>query len=161
MAKKSATEKTAKSTTKKARSTKKVAPRLLSGGNPQIPKGEGNAPVQAYIAAMPDWKRSIGIQLDTIIERMLPDVHKAVKWNSPFYGSKPGTKSGTWFLSFHCFDNYIKVAFFQGALLDPTPPVPSKQKEVRYLHVSKAEPLNEKLFATWVKQAIKLPGMQM
>lgn len=146
-----------KSTTKKARSNKKVAPRLLSGGNPQVAKGDGDTPAQAYIAAMPGWKRTIGKQLDAAIDRAIPEVCKAVKWNSPFYG----TKSNTWFLSFHCFDNYVKVAFFQGALLNPQPPVSSKQKEVRYLHVSNAEPLNEKLFATWVKQAIKLPGVRM
>src|SRR5262245_15350068 len=110
---------------------KKTAPRLLSGGNPQIPKGEGDGPVRAYIAAMPGWKRAIGRRLDSVIERTLPGVRKAVKWNSPFYG----VEGGGWFLSFHVFTRYVKVAFVRGSSLRPLPPGSSKQKEVRYLDI--------------------------
>ena len=104
---------------------------LLSGGNPQIAKGYGDAPVQAYIAAMPGWKRDVGRRLDALIARTVPGVHKAVKWNSPFYG----VEEGVWFLSFHCFAKYIKVAFFRGASLRPVPPGASKHKDVRYLDI--------------------------
>ena len=130
---------------------------LLSGGNPQIPKGEGNAPVRAYIAAMPGWKRAVGRRLDALIERAVPGVHKAVKWNSPFYG----VEGEGWFLSFHCYTHYIKVAFFRGASLSPEPPVGSKQKEVRYLHVHEGESLDEGQFTDWVRQASELPGERM
>jgi hypothetical protein len=133
-------------------------PRLLSGGNPQIPKGEGDAPVQAYIAAMPEWKRDIGRRLDTMITRALPDVRKAVKYNSPFYGAQGGQD---WFLSFHCFDRYVKVAFFRGTSLDPVPPGTSKQKQVRYLDIHEDDPIDEKQFTAWVRQASQLPGERM
>src|SRR5262249_52193270 len=106
-------------------------PTLLSGGNPQIAKAYGDAPVQAYIAAMPSWKRDVGLRLDAIIARAVPEVYKAVKWNSPFYG----IEGQGWFLSFHCFAKYIKVAFFRGTSLRPLPPGESKQKEVRYLDI--------------------------
>jgi hypothetical protein len=132
-------------------------PVLLSGGNPQIAKGEGDGPVQAYIAAMPGWKSPVGRRLDALIEAAVPGVGKAVKWNSPFYGV--GDRS--WFLSFHCFDRYIKLAFFRGAALDPLPPVGSKQKDVRYLHIHEDEPLDEAQFADWVAQASRLPGERM
>jgi hypothetical protein len=132
-------------------------PVLLSGGNPQIAKGEGDCPVQAYIAAMPGWKSPVGQRLDALIEAAVPGVGKAVKWNSPFYGV--GDRS--WFLSFHCFDRYIKLAFFRGAALDPLPPVGSKQKDVRYLHIHEDEPLDEAQFADWVAQASRLPGERM
>lgn len=132
-------------------------PILLSGGNPQIAKGEGDAPVQAYIAAMPGWKREVGRSLDTLIQRTVPGVRKAVKWNSPFYGL--GEK--TWFLSFHCFDRYVKVAFFRGAALEPPPPVGSKQKGLRYLHIHEGDPLDEIRFADWVSQASQLPGERL
>jgi hypothetical protein len=132
-------------------------PALLSGGNPQIPKGDGDAPVQAYIAAMPGWKSAIGRRLDALIARTVPGVHKAVKWNSPFYG----TEEGSWFLSYHCFAKYIKVAFFRGASLRPAPSVESKHKQVRYLHIHEDEPLDEAQFTDWVKQASKLPGERM
>lgn len=132
-------------------------PKLLSGGNPQIPKGYGDAPVQEYIAAMPGWKHDAGRRLDKLIERAVPGVQKAVKWNSPFYG----VESGSWFLSFHCFAKYIKVAFFRGASLKPVPPVESKHKDVRYFHVHEDEPLDEKKFIDWVKQAARLPGEKM
>lgn len=132
-------------------------PRLLSGGNPQIPKGDGAAPVAAYIAAMPGWKREVGRRLDALIVEAVPEVRKAVKWNSPLYG----LDGATWFLSFHCFDRYVKVAFFRGAALDPVPPVASKQAEVRYLHVHEDEPLDAARFADWVRQASRLPGEKM
>jgi hypothetical protein len=137
-------------------------PRLLSGGNPQIEKGYGEAPVRAYIAAMPGWKRGVGRSLDAIITRTVPGVRKAVKWNSPLYGS--GDEGSGWFLSFHCFDRYIKVAFFRGAELDPPPPVGSRQKHVRYLHVFEegaGEAFDESRFARWVLLASRLPGEVM
>lgn len=129
-------------------------PVLLSGGNPQIAKGDGDAPVQAYIAAMPGWKSSAGARLDALIIAAVPDVQKAVRWNSPFYR---GAGRG-WFVSFHCFARYIKVTFFDGAALDPPPPVGSKDPKTRYLHVFEEEPLDEKQFDAWVKQAAQLPG---
>jgi hypothetical protein len=134
-----------------------AAPRLLAGGNPQIAKGEGNAPVQAYIAAMPGWKSDLGRSLDTIIERTVPGVRKAVKWNSPFYG----VEGKGWFLSYHCFAKYVKVAFFRGTSLDPLPPGGSRQKEVRYLDIREEDDLDEAQFAAWVRQASELPGERM
>ena len=129
-------------------------PKLLSGDNPQIAKGYGDAPVQAYIAAIPGWKQVIGQRLDELITRAIPHVNKAVKWNSPFYG----IEGQGWFLSFHCFTKYMKVAFFQGALLKPLPPGESKQKKIRYLDVHEADQLDERQFTDWVKQASQLPG---
>ena len=129
---------------------------LLSGGNPQIPKGYGDGPVQAYIAAMPDWKSEIGRRLDAIVERTVPGVKKAVKWNSPFYG----VEDDLWFLSFHCFAKYVKVTFFRGASLDPQPPGKSKYEAVRYYDVYEGQ-FDEALFADWVKQASKLPGERL
>jgi hypothetical protein len=128
--------------------------KLLSGGNPQIAKAEGDAPVQAYIVAMPGWKRDLGRRLDAIIERSVPNVRKAVKWNSPFYG----IESRGWFLGFHVFTRYVKVSFFRGASLRPVPPGTSKQKEVRYLDIHEDDELDEAQFASWVKQAAALPG---
>ncbi len=136
---------------------KAATPKLLSGGNPQIAKGSGEAPVQAYIAAMPGWKSAIGHRLDALITRTVPDVHKAVKYNSPLYGME----GQGWFLSLHVFTNYVKVAFFRGALLRPVPPGTSKQKHVRYLDIHEAEKLDEKQFTAWVKQASKLPGEKL
>ena len=130
--------------------------KLLSGDNPQIAKGRGAAPVRAYIAAIPGWKRDVARRLDVLIARTIPGVRKAVKWNSPFYG----IEDGSWFLSFHCYTSYIKVAFFRGASLRPRPPGESKQKEVRYLDV-RDEELDEAQFVDWVKQASKLPGERM
>ncbi|WP_414495103.1 DUF1801 domain-containing protein [Stenotrophomonas maltophilia] len=135
-----------------------AAPALLSGGNPQIAKGEGNATVQAYIAAMPGWKRPIGEQLDALIEHAVPGVHKAVKWNSPMYAVALGEG---WFLSFHCFTSYIKVAFFRGAALTPVPPQPSKSADTRYLHIAQEGVLDEARFLDWVRQAAALPGERM
>jgi hypothetical protein len=129
-------------------------PALLSGGNPQIPKGEGDAPVQAYIAAMPGWKREVGRQLDALIERTVPVVGKAVKWNSPFYG----VEGQGWFLSFHVFTRYVKVTFFRGAALDPLPPGESKYKDVRYLDIHEDDEWDEKQLASWIRQASEIPG---
>lgn len=148
----------AKRVAAKAAKPRKTAakPALLSGGNPQIAKGYGDAPVQAYIAAMPDWKSDVGRRLDALIARAVPGVRKAVKWNSPFYG----LEDQVWFLSFHVFAKYIKVAFFRGASLRPVPPGESKQKDVRYLDIHEGE-LDETQFADWVRQASKLPGERM
>jgi len=132
-------------------------PKLLSGGNPQIAKGEGDGPVQAYIAAIPGWKQAVGRQLDALIARTVPDVRKAVKWNSPFYG----VAGEGWFLSYHCFDRYVKVAFFRGTSLRPLPPVESKQAEVRYLHLHEDDALDEAGFCAWVEQARRLPGERL
>jgi hypothetical protein len=143
----------------KEAAAKRVAtkPVLLSGGNPQIAKGYGDAPVQAYIAAMPGWKRDVGRRLDALIARTVPGVRKAVKWNSPFYG----VEDQVWFLSFHCFTHYVKVAFFRGAQLAPFPPGESKQKDVRYLDIHEDDELDEAELAAWVKQAAALPGERM
>jgi hypothetical protein len=130
-------------------------PVLLSGGNPQIPKGEGAAPVQAYVAAMPGWKRDVGRRLDALVTRTVPNVRKAVKWNSPFYGA-PGGEG--WFLSFRCFTHYVKLTFFDGASLRPMPPGESKQKNVRYLDVREDDPIDEEQLASWIRQAAELPG---
>jgi len=145
----------------KSRAGKGDTPALLSGGNPQIAKGTGDAPVQAYIAAMPGWKRDVGRRLDTLITRAAPGVRKAVKWNSPFYGAPGSANEGEWFLSFHCFATYVKVGFFRGVSLRPVPPGTSKQKEVRYLDIHEDEEIDEAQLADWVKQAAALPGERM
>jgi hypothetical protein len=137
---------------KTSKKSAKVA--LLAGGNPQIPKGEGDAPVQAYIAAMPGWKRDVGRCLDALIVRTSPNARKAVKWNSPFYG----IEGKGWFLSFHCFTKYVKVAFFRGTSLRPIPPGESKHEEVRYIDIHEGDQLDEKRMASWIRQASKLPG---
>jgi hypothetical protein len=144
--------KTAKSPARKGATVK-----LLSGGNPQIAKGYGDAPVQAYIAAMPGWKSDVGRRLDAIITGAVPNVYKAVKWNSPLYG----LEGEGWFLGVHVFAKYVKVAFFKGASLRPIPPGESKQKEVRYLNIHEDDELDEAQLAKWVKQASKLPGEKM
>ena len=136
---------------------KAASPTLLSGGTPQIAKGYGHAPVQAYIAAMPGWKSEVGRRLDALIVGTVPGVHKAVKWNSPLYG----IEGQGWFLGIHCFAKYIKVAFFQGASLSPVPPETSKQKDVRYFHVRENDQLDEDQLTAWVKQASQLPGERM
>lgn len=128
--------------------------RLLSGGNPQIAKGDGDGPVQAYIEAMPDWRRDVGRGLDAIIVRTLPQVTKAVKWNSPFYG----VEGNGWFLSFHTFTSYVKVTFFRGEALTPPPPGASRHPDVRYLDIRRDDELDETQFADWVRQAAALPG---
>ncbi|WP_442583594.1 DUF1801 domain-containing protein [Mesorhizobium sp. ASY16-5R] len=158
--------KTSKGTETVAKASKpsKAAPKphsgevvLLSGGNPQIAKGFGDAPVQAYIAAMPGWKSQIGRRLDALIERTVPGVSKAVKWNSPLYG----IEGQGWFLGIHVFTRYVKVAFFRGASLRPLPPGGSKQKDVRYLDIFEDDPFDEAQLADWVKQASDLPGEKM
>ena len=138
----------------KAGSSKPKPVNLLSGGNPQIAKGEGDAPVQAYIAGMPEWKRNVGRQLDALIMRTVPNVRKAVKWNSPFYG----IEGRGWFLSIHVFTRYVKVAFFNGTSLRPPPPGSSKSKGTRYLDIHEGDKLDEAQIANWVKQAAALPG---
>ena len=164
-AKVAAVKKSAAPAAKRAKAAKAdESVRLLSGGNPQIAKGEGDAPVQAYIAAMPGWKRDLGRRLDAIITRAVPNppgVRKAVKWNSPLYGVAGDGEQRGWFLGIHCFTKYVKVAFFRGAALRPLPPGESKQKEVRYLDIREDEPLNEAQFADWVRQASRLPGERM
>ena len=129
-------------------------PKLLSGGNPQIAKADGDAPVQAYIAAMPGWKRDVGRRLDALIVRTVPDVRKAVKWNSPFYG----IEGRGWFLSVHCYTKYVKVAFFRGTSLRPVPPGASTHQDVRYLDIHEDDRVDEKLLVNWIRQASKLRG---
>jgi hypothetical protein len=148
--------KTTKAPRKKVAKKAPAKPKLLSGGNPQIAKGYGDAPVQAYIAAVPDWRRDVCKRLDAIITRAIPGVKKAVKWNTPFYG----VEEGAWFASFHVFARYVKVTFFQGASLKPPPEGKSKYPAVRYYDVHEGE-LDEKQFAAWIKQASKLPGEKM
>ena len=142
---------TAKRSKRPARAAK---PTLLSGGNPQIAKGEGEAPVKAYLAAMPGWKRTVGRRLDALVTRTVRGVRKAVKWNSPFYGME----GQGWFLSFHAFTKYVKVTFFRGTSLRPVPPGESKHKEVRYFDIHEDEPLDEKQMAAWIRQASRMPG---
>ncbi len=142
-----------------APTTRKIAskdakPKLLAGGNPQIPKGDGDEPVQAYIEAMPGWKQDVGRRLDALIERTVPEVTKGVRWNSPFYG----IEGQGWFLSYHCYTKYVKVTFFKGTSLDPIPPVESKHEEERYFHIHEDDELDEALVSSWIKQASKLPG---
>lgn len=131
-----------------------VGPKLLSGGNPQIAKADGDAPVQAYLAAMPGWKRDVGRRLDALITRTVPNVRKAVRWNSPFYG----TEGHGWFLGVHCLTKYVKVAFFNGTSLRPMPPVASKNEGTRYFHIHEDDVFDEELVANWVRQASQLPG---
>ncbi len=145
-----------RNTAPKPPSGKAAKPVLLSGGNPQIAKGYGDAPVQAYIAAMPGWKRDLGRRLDALIARAVPGVHKAVKWNTPFYG----IEGEGWFLSFHCFTKYVKVTWFRGTALRPVPLGESKHKDVRYLDIYEDQ-FDEAQFVAWVKQASQLPGERM
>ena len=144
-------------TAPKSQSRKVAKPALLAGDNPQIAKADGDAPVQVYIAAMPGWKRDVGRRLDALIARTVPGVHKAVKWNSPFYG----VEGQGWFLNFHCFTKYVKVAFFRGASLRPLPPGESKHKEVRYVDIHEDDQIDEAQLTGWVKQASELPGERM
>jgi hypothetical protein len=144
----------ANKTPTKSPSRKAAKPALLAGGNPQIAKADGDAPVQAYIAAMPGWKSEVGRRPDALIVSTVPDVRKAVKWNSPFYG----IEGRGWFVSFHCYTNYVKVTFFQGASLRPLPPGESKSKDVRYLDIRAHDPLDEELVGSWMRQAAELPG---
>lgn len=142
---------------KRSGAEKARAPRLLSGGNPQIPKGYGEAPVQAWLAAVPGWKRGVCVGLDALITATLPQVCKAVKWNSPLYGMA----QGEWFLGMHCMTRYVKVSFFRGTLLVPVPPGPSKQAEVRYLDIHEQPGFDAGQMADWIAQAARLPGARM
>lgn len=144
---------TKRATTKSA-AAQTPQPKLLSGGNPQVAKADGDAPVQEYISAMPGWKHDIGKQIDAIITKHVPNVRKCVRWNSPLYG----VDGNGWFISMHCFTRYVKVTFFNGEALAPPPPGESKRKEVRYLDVYESEGLDQAQFTNWVKQASKLPG---
>jgi len=139
---------------RKSQSRKAAKPTLLAGGNPKIAKGDGDAPVQAYIAAMPGWKSDVGRRLDAHIVRIVPGVHKAVKWNSPLYGME----CQGWFLGVHCFTHYVKVTFFRGTSLRPVPPGASKSKDTRYIDIREGDELDEAQMASWVKQAAALPG---
>ena len=130
------------------------AVRLLSGGNPQIAKADGDAPVQAYIAAMPEWKSDVGRRLDELIVRTVPEIRKAVRWNSPFYG----VEGQGWFLSYHVFTRYVKVTFLNGGSLDPLPPVESRDKDTRYYHIYEDAEIDEELVASWIRQAAAIPG---
>lgn len=132
-------------------------PVLLSGGNPKIAKGEGEAPVRAYIDAMPGWKCDIGRRLDALITENVPGMRKAVKWNSLIYGKE----QDGWFLGVHCFANYIKIAFFRGALLDPMPPVESKNEATRYFHVHENDAIDDDQLVSWIMQASRLPGERL
>jgi hypothetical protein len=133
---------------------KAAKPKLLSGGNPQIAKADGDAPVRAYLAAMPGWKREVGRRLDALIAKTVPGVRKAVRWNTPFYG----IEGRGWFIAFHCITKYVKVTFFRGAALKPVPPVESKMKDVRYFHIHEGDEFDEQLVAGWIRQAAELPG---
>ena len=145
----------AKKTAKKSAAKRGAAkPRLLSGGNPQIAMADGDAPVQTYIANMPGWKSEVGKRLDALIVRSVPNVRKAVKWNSPFYG----IEGQGWFLGLHTFTRYVKIAFFRGASLRPMPPGASKSKDTRYIDIHEGDDLDEAQIASWVKQAAALPG---
>ena len=139
------------------REQNRSAPKLLSGGNPQIPKGEGDAPVQQYIAAMPEWKRSVGEQVDQLIVDAIPDVHKAVKWNQPFYGRE----GDGWFVSFRCYTRYVQLQFLRGSSLDPVPPKKSKHPDVGYLDIHEDDNLDERQLRSWFEQASELPGEAM
>jgi hypothetical protein len=131
--------------------------KLLAGGNPQIAKGDGDAPVQAYIAAMPGWKREIGEKLDALVEQVVPGVAKAVKWNTPLYG----IAGQGWFVAMHCFNRYVKLTFFRGTSLDPVPPEPSRTAQTRYFHIHENDAWNEEKLRSWIRQASLLPGEQL
>lgn len=131
--------------------------KLLSGGNPQIAKGDGDAPVQAYISAMPEWKGEIGRHLDDLVNEVVPDVRKAVRWNSPFYG----VEDNGWFLSYHCFTKYVKVTWLNGAQLDPPPPVASKHEPTRYLHIGEGDEFDDDQLRDWIRQAAALSGDEL
>lgn len=129
-------------------------PKLLSGGNPQIPKGDGDAPVRAYIEAMPGWKSAVGSHIDELTVASVPHIHKAVRWNSPFYG----IEGQGWILSYHCFTKYVKVTFFSGVSLDPMPPIEAKDENARFFHVHEHDEIDDELFSKWIRQAAELPG---
>lgn len=139
---------------KKTRAAAESTPKLLTGGNPQIPKADGDVPVQAYIAAMPGWKRGIGEQLDALIERVVPGVRRAVRWNTPFYG----VDDRGWFLGINCCSKYVKVSFLMGAHLEPQPPIASKHQDVRYAHVFEDGAFDETQWTSWIRQAAAIDG---
>ena len=139
---------------KKPHTASEHGPKLLTGGNPQIPKADGDVPVQAYIAAMPDWKQAIGEQLDGLIEHIVPGVRKAVRWNTPFYG----VEDRGWFLGINCCTKYVKVSFLMGARLEPQPPVASKHQDVRYAHIFEDEAIDEEQWTDWIRQAAAMDG---
>ena len=153
-AQRSTAQKSPKVAKKAAAGRVAAKPKLLSGGNPQIAKADGDAPVQAFIAAMPGWKRDVGRRLDTLIVRTVPGVRKAVRWNTPFYG----IEGQGWFLAFHCITKYVKVAFLNGTSLRPLPPVESKNEGTRYLHIHEDDQIDGDLVASWIRQASALPG---
>jgi len=138
--------------------SKPAEPKLLSGGNPQIPKGDGDAPVAAYIAAMPGWKARVGRHIDAVVTDRVPGVRKAVRWNQPYYGAPD---DDGWFLAFRCYTAYVQLQFFRGASLDPVPPKASKHDEVRYLDIYEDDELDEKLLGSWLRQASELPGIKL
>ena len=140
--------------TKSTKSKRSAKPTLLAGGNPQVAKADGDAPVQEYLAAMPGWKRDVGRRLDALVARTVPGVRKAVKWNSPFYG----VEGQGWFLSFHCFTKYVKVTFFNGGALTPLPPGASKHAHVRYLDIREDDAIDEAQLSAWIRQAAAIPG---
>ena len=137
-----------------ARKKDDAGPTLLSGGNPQIPKGDGDGPVQDYIAAMPGWKHDVGRRLDALVVATVPNLQKAVRWNQPFYG----VEGDGWFLSFRCYTAYVQVQFLKGTSLHPVPPKPSKHDEIRYLDVREGEELDQGLLRSWIEQSARLPG---
>lgn len=139
------------------KSTKRAKVKLLTGGNPQIPKADGDAPVQDYIAAMPGWKSEIGRRLDALVEAAVPEVRKAVRWNTPFYG----IEGRGWFFAYNCLTKYVKITFFMGTSLDPIPPVESKQDNVRYFHIFEDDELDEAQLTSWIRQAAALPGEEV
>ncbi len=151
------TAKTSKDVKKFASRRANEKPVLLTGGNPQIAKSDGDAPVQAYIEAMPGWKQEVGRRIDQLVTRTVPQVRKAVRWNSPFYG----IEDQGWFLSYHCFTRYVKITFLRGASLKPLPPVSSKVDNVRYFHIHEDEEIDEEIVAGWIRQAAAQPGEKL
>lgn len=131
-------------------------PKLLSSGNPQIPKGEGDGPVQAYIAAMPGWKSAVGARIDALVSASYPEVRKAVKWNTPLYGRADG-----WFFAMYCYTSYIQLTFFRGTALDPMPPKASKTEGTRYFAIHEGDVLDEAQLRKWLVQAAALPGVKL
>lgn len=131
-------------------------PKLLSSTNPQIPKGDGNEPVQAYISAMPDWKSAIGRRIDTLVDQTFPTVRKAVKWNTPLYGKEDG-----WILAMYCYKKYVQITFMQGTSLTPVPPATSKVEGIRYLNIHEDDQLDEAQLTDWIRQASRLPGKKL
>ena len=132
-------------------------PRLLAGGNPQIPKGDGEEPVNAYLRAMPGWKQAVGQRLHDLVVRTVPEVRMAVRWNSPYYG----IEGNGWFLSYHCFTRYVRVTWLNGSSLDPPPPGESKHERVRYLDLHEDDEFDDERVASWIRQAAALPGDEL